>query len=184
MSSPSGNSETRRAIVYKRDVRWDIVVPLGFEWKFMEAFGKAFALGDSMEGVHRFRPVDSYYEHPAGYHIQVKVGESEELKLKQFCEEFFGSRSISFRGLDVLGSPATAEQLLTPEGRRVIAENLTRIRQLASERAEETGVGPLKTVTYSTGGTTILANGIPMADVDAINTLMTTSSLAVSPIGG
>jgi hypothetical protein len=97
MGSAAIPDEKKRAIVYMRDVRWDVVVPLGLEWEFMQAFGQAFRRQDTMDGGSFIKAVDGYYEHGGGWHIQVSVNESEEVHLLEFCREFFGARGISFR---------------------------------------------------------------------------------------
>lgn len=97
MSTSPVPGETGKAIVYMRDVRWDVVVPLGLEWEFMKAFGEAFRLNCPMEGYDPIRPVDSYYEHGGGWHIKVVVNETKEICLLKFCQNFFGSRGIPFR---------------------------------------------------------------------------------------
>ena len=86
-----------QALVYTRNVQWDIVVPFGLQYEFMDAFGKMFRVHDSKEETYRIRSVDGYYEHPAGWHIQVSVEASEEPALEQFCTEFCASEGVDFR---------------------------------------------------------------------------------------
>ena len=86
-----------QVFVYARNVQWDVVVPFELVWRFMRAFGEKFRVHDSIEETRFIRPVDGYYEHPAGWHIQVSVEASEEPALEQFCTEFCASEGVDFR---------------------------------------------------------------------------------------
>ena len=132
--------------VYMRHVQWEIVVPLGLEWGFMQSFGKAFRTKDAMDGTERDRPVDRYFEHPAGWHIFVTVHESEEKKLAEFCKDYSAACSSSFEGSEtanmqeadtllvalgyVLGYVVTSMTFAEKEVGRLTSFPLSHVREL------------------------------------------------------
>jgi hypothetical protein len=63
----------------------------------MEEFGREFA-EDSLEGRPKtIKPVDSYYEHPNNWHIQVIIWSNHENKFYEFLAKFCKKRLMSFR---------------------------------------------------------------------------------------
>ena len=84
-------------IVYMRHISLDVVIPKKYVWEFMQEFGETFAVEDSYEGVKNLKAVDGYYDHPAGWHIQVTVFENDESKFYDFLRTFCSKRELSFR---------------------------------------------------------------------------------------
>jgi len=84
-------------IIYMRHISLDVVIPEEYVWEFMAEFGKTFAVEDSYKGIKNLKAVDSYYEHPAGWHIQVSVWENDESKFYDFLRSFCSKRKLSFR---------------------------------------------------------------------------------------
>jgi hypothetical protein len=83
-------------IIYMRYISLDVVIPEKYVWEFMREFGETFAVKDS-DGVKNLKAVDGYYDHPAGWHIQVTVFENDEGKFYDFLRTFCSKRKLSFR---------------------------------------------------------------------------------------
>jgi len=83
-------------LVYMRSIQFEVVIPEQYVWEFMREFGAEFAT-QNMEGGTDLRSVDSYHEHPAGWHVTVTVGDFAEARFKQFFARFAEARSLSFR---------------------------------------------------------------------------------------
>ena len=84
-------------IIYWRDISLDVVIPKPHVWDFMERFGNEFATKDSHEGTTHIRPVEGYYDHPNGWHIQIKVWENDENRFYDFLQKFCDDKGMSFR---------------------------------------------------------------------------------------
>ncbi len=84
--------------IYMREIRLDIVIPAQHAFDFMQQFGTEFAVNDSseVENDKRIKAVDGYYDHPAGWHIQVSVWEKDENRFYGFLERFSQERGLSF----------------------------------------------------------------------------------------
>ncbi len=87
--------------IYMRHIQLDVVIPEKHVWEFMTDFGKVFAVEDSHEGIKNLKAVDGYYEHPAGWHIQVSVWENDESRFYDFLRSFCSTRTLSFREPEV-----------------------------------------------------------------------------------
>lgn len=88
-------------IIYMRHIQLDVVIPKKCVWEFMAEFGKAFAIEDSHKGTKNLKAVDGYYEHPAGWHIQVSVWENDESRFYDFLRGFCSDRNLLFREPEV-----------------------------------------------------------------------------------
>lgn len=83
--------------IYMRSIKLNVVIPAGHVWIFMAEFGAAFALKDLLEGGQHNRPVDSYYDHPNGWHVEVTVGENEEPAFYRFLNKFCTEKGLPLR---------------------------------------------------------------------------------------
>ncbi len=186
---------SQKALLYMRFVLWEVVVPLGLEWEFMRAFGDAFLTKDAMEGTSHVRPVMEYFDHPSGWHIKVSVHESEESQLEQFCKDFFGSKDIEFRGTEVEVIEDTSVEvapilqssgeLLTPEGRKSMCKRLTDARACYADSTliDDRDTREVRSISYTTDGQTIFADGKAMTDTEAFVTLQQTCAIMMG-VGG
>jgi hypothetical protein len=84
-------------IVYMRHILLEVTIPEEFVWEFMKEYGCTFALEDLMEGGTRVVTVQNYYNHPNGWHVEVKVWENDEQKFYNFLKNFCGERGLTFR---------------------------------------------------------------------------------------
>ena len=167
-------------IVCNRSVQWEVVVPLGLEWGFMKAFGEAFRIKDPIDGTNFIKSVDGYKEDRDGWRIRVSVDAVEELRLGQFCEDFFALHRIAFCKPEQRQAPSftqvsakpdgVASDLFTPAGRKAIAEAITQAVAAASRSEEMEDRDPSSAVIYTTDGETIFSNGDPMTDEEAFRT--------------
>ncbi len=82
-------------LIYSRHISLDIVIPEEHVWDFMAQFGRKFAIGNS-EGTTHITPVDSYYDHPGGWHVKVTVWEIDEAKFYSFLRRFCEEKSVTF----------------------------------------------------------------------------------------
>jgi hypothetical protein len=92
-------------IIYWRYVKLDVVIPEQYAWEFMAEFGKTFAVTCAWEGGSFVKAIDGYYEHPGGWHIQVSITDTDEMKFYDFLRNFCQQRNLSFRepGKDLIG---------------------------------------------------------------------------------
>lgn len=81
--------------IHRRSAVHDVVIPEQYVWEFMAEFGRTFAV-DS-QGVSFAKAVEGYYEHPNGWHIQVKVEDEDEIKFYNFLRDFSQQRNLPFR---------------------------------------------------------------------------------------
>ena len=84
-------------LIYMRYHKYDVVVPREHAFQFMEAFGRALAVQDVMDGGRSIRCVDRYYEFPASFHVVVSVHESEVKTFNAFLRDFSKQHKIRLR---------------------------------------------------------------------------------------
>ncbi len=78
----------------------DVVIPEPHVFDFMKAYGEEFKKTDSYSGVTSRKSVEGYMDHPAGWHVQVKVYEEDEQLFYEFLRTFSLERNLSFREPD------------------------------------------------------------------------------------
>ena len=112
--------------IYWRSVSLDVVIPKQYVWEFMAEFGKAFVITDAREGGQFIKAVDGYYEHPGGWHIQVSITDSEEMKFYDFLRGFCQQRNLSFRepGKDLISILRVLRELEEKANKAPMAELL------------------------------------------------------------
>ncbi len=83
--------------VYMRFVVLEVVIPREYVWKFMEDFGWAFA-SEAYEGGKTFKSVEGCLEHPNGWHVSVKIFDTEEDRFMAFLKNFCLQNGLVSRG--------------------------------------------------------------------------------------
>ncbi len=90
-------SNTFDVKIYLRNISLEVAIPEKYVWEFMSEFGYTFAEEDAIGGGKRTKKVDSYYDHPNGWHIQVSVWERDEARFYEFLRYFCTVRQLTFR---------------------------------------------------------------------------------------
>ena len=83
--------------IYMRSIVFDVVIPEQHVFDFMKAYGEEFQTTDSYSGVTNKKSVESYYQNPVCWHVQVKVYEEDEQRFHEFLRKFSLERKLSFR---------------------------------------------------------------------------------------
>ncbi len=80
-------------------VRLKVLIPKKYIWKFMKAFGEAFAVNDAMGDLGKqIKTVDNYENWRDGWHITVTFLEDDEDKFYQFFHSFCRKNKLTFKG--------------------------------------------------------------------------------------
>lgn len=87
----------KEGVIQLRSIKLVVVVPAEHAWAFMQAFGETFAHKQARGGASHIRPVDAYYNHSDGWHIDVTVSPGEEAPFYQFFQEFCQTRGLHSR---------------------------------------------------------------------------------------
>ncbi len=82
--------------IYMRFIYLHIVIPLPHVWEFIINYGEEFAVHDTHAGK-MFQPVETYRDHPNGWHIEVKIWENDEERFYQFLAKFCDRHELKFR---------------------------------------------------------------------------------------
>jgi hypothetical protein len=85
----------REVRVHAKNIQLEVIIPKEKVWEFAEAFGIAFAEDDSQSGNKHIKAVDSYFEHPNGWHVFVTVCRFDEKKFLYFLGDFAKDRDLT-----------------------------------------------------------------------------------------
>jgi len=93
-----GANEVR---IYSKHIQFDVVLQRENVWAFMLAFGEEFTT--HLHGVGTVpSPVDGYYHHQTGYHVQVSVHTEEVQKFNNFLRGFCQTHNLFLRESDLV----------------------------------------------------------------------------------
>ena len=81
--------------IYMRRISLEVVLPEALVSLFMRKFGERFSVEHSDRSTN-IRPVDTYFDHPKGWHVRVTVNEQEERGFYNFLRGFCKEAAISF----------------------------------------------------------------------------------------
>ncbi|MFA6098021.1 MAG: hypothetical protein WCV50_04445 [Patescibacteria group bacterium] len=98
-------SDQSEVSIYSRHIRLEVVIPEKYFGEFIMEFGQAFAVEGGREGIRRIKAVDSYYNHPSGWHIKASVHEDDEDRFYEFLRGFCQSRDLPFRDPKAKATP-------------------------------------------------------------------------------
>ncbi|PIT92886.1 MAG: hypothetical protein COU08_00055 [Candidatus Harrisonbacteria bacterium CG10_big_fil_rev_8_21_14_0_10_42_17] len=87
----------RKVSIHCRLIVFEVVVPEDLVWPFAQSFSDYFPLIDSISGASKIRPIDSYFNHPNGWHVRVTVPDLDSYRFSKFLDSFCTSHGLIFQ---------------------------------------------------------------------------------------
>ena len=84
--------------VCSRNIQYTVIVQNAHVWKYIAAFGEAFAERDPRTEARIPKVVDGYRGDPTGWHVTVSIPEGDEIRFFEFIRSFSKENRLTFHG--------------------------------------------------------------------------------------